>query len=140
MWEKEKILVKILVTIIFSFFPTTSTVSKTESIIYVTFILPSANAFNLDKVKFLSSGKGLKATRLLYNFHQRLVVLTILMRAVTLAKNKILDWSKFKAFADDKIHVNVNEQLKIWFGKGRKGENAGTSIFSYSHHAFKRLL
>ena len=37
-----------------------STLSKTEIIIYVTFILLSANAFNLDHVKFLSSGNGLK--------------------------------------------------------------------------------
>ena len=41
--------------------------------------------------------------------------------------DKILDWSKLKALADDKI--NVNEKLK--FGLGRvgnsmeKGENAG---------------
>ena len=36
-----------------------STLSKTEIIIYVTFILSSANAFILDKVNFLSSGNGL---------------------------------------------------------------------------------
>ena len=54
-----------LITSIFSFshnvflqcFPT---LSKTEIIIYVTSILSSANALNLDKVKFLSSGKGLR--------------------------------------------------------------------------------
>ena len=41
-------------------FPTMlSTLSKTEIIIYVTFILSSAIAFNLDKVKFLSSWIGL---------------------------------------------------------------------------------
>ena len=48
-----------LVTSIFSFPAMFSTLSKTEIIIYVTFILSSANAFNLDKVKFLSSGNGL---------------------------------------------------------------------------------
>ena len=36
-----------------------STVSKTEIIIYVTFILLSANAFNLGKVKFLLSRNDL---------------------------------------------------------------------------------
>ena len=36
-----------------------STLSKREIIIYGTFILSSANAFNSDKVKFLSSGNGL---------------------------------------------------------------------------------
>ena len=48
----------------FSPFPTMfSTLSKTEIIIYVTFILSSANAFNLVKVKFLSSGNGLRFTQ-----------------------------------------------------------------------------
>ena len=43
----------------FSPFPTMfSSLFKTEIIIYVTFILSYANAFNL--VKFLSSGNGLK--------------------------------------------------------------------------------
>ena len=53
--EKEEM----LVTSIFSFSDNVfySTLSKTEIIIYVTFILYSANAFNLDKVNFLSSGK-----------------------------------------------------------------------------------
>ena len=47
----------------FSHFPTMfSTLSNTEIIIYVTFILLSANASNMDKVKFLSSGNGLKAS------------------------------------------------------------------------------
>ena len=48
----------------------------------------------------------------------------------SLPNNKIFDWSKFKAFADDKI--NVNEKLKYVFGRIEnivgKGENA-----SYQH-------
>ena len=47
--------------------------------------------------------------------------------------DKISDWSKFKAFADDKI--NVNEQLKFTLERvGNivgKGENAG-----YQHFLF----
>ena len=43
----------------FLLFPVFSTLSRTEIIIYVIFILLSANALNLDKVKFLSSGNGL---------------------------------------------------------------------------------
>ena len=44
----------------FSPFPTMfSTLSQTELIIHVTFILSSANAFSVDKVKFLSSGNRL---------------------------------------------------------------------------------
>ena len=36
----------------------------------------------------------------------------------SLPNDKILDWSKVKAFADDKR--NVIEKLKFVFGKGRK--------------------
>ena len=56
-----------------------------------------------------------------------------------LPNDKILDWSKFKAFADDKI--NVCEKLK--FGLGRvekivgKGENAVYQHFSFFHNVFK---
>ena len=38
-----------------------STLSKTEMISYVTFILSSANAFNLDHVNFETSENGLIA-------------------------------------------------------------------------------
>ena len=53
--EKEKM----LVTSIFSFSHNVLYSIKTEIIIYNIFILSSAIAFNLDKVKFLSSGNGL---------------------------------------------------------------------------------
>ena len=36
----------------------------------------------------------------------------------TLPNDKILDWSKLKAVADDKS--NVAEKSRIWFGKDRK--------------------
>ena len=51
-----------LVSSIFSFSHPTmfSKLSKAEIIIYVTFILLSANALNLDKFKLLSSVNGLK--------------------------------------------------------------------------------
>ena len=45
-----------------------STLSKTEIIIYVTFILSSANTFNLDKVKSLSFGNGLKDDKILESY------------------------------------------------------------------------
>ena len=54
----------------------------------------------------------------------------------SLSNDKILDWPKLKAFADDKM--NLNEQLKFGFRKVENivgnGENAG------SHNVFKRLL
>ena len=49
----------------------------------------------------------------------------------SLPNNKSLNWSKFKAFADDKINVNVN--LKFDLGRVEniegKGENAGYQHF-----------
>ena len=49
----------------------------------------------------------------------------------SLPNNKFLDWSKFKASADDKI--NVNEKFKFIFGRVEnivgKGENAGYQHF-----------
>ena len=59
----------------------------------------------------------------------------------SLSHNKILDWSKFKAFADDKI--NVNEQLK--FGLERvenvvgKRETAGYHFLLFQQ-CFQRFL
>ena len=62
-----------------------------------------------------------------------------------LPNTKILDCSKLKAFADNKIIMNL--KIEIHFGKGRKvenilgnGKNTGTSIFSFSHNVFKMLL
>ena len=63
-------------------------------------------------------------------------------RVKPLPYDKILDWSKLKAFADDKISVNY----KLKFGLGRveniveKEENAGYQHFPYPHNIFKRLL
>ena len=56
---------------------------------------------------------------------------SLLLAANSLPNDKILDWSKLKAFADDKI--KATEKLK--FGLGRvenivgKGENAGYQHF-----------
>ena len=58
----------------------------------------------------------------------------------SLPKSKILDWSKLKAFADDKI--NVNEVLKIGLGRLEnivgKGENAGNQHFLLFPHCFQK--
>ena len=59
-----------------------------------------------------------------------------------LPDDKILDWSKFKAFADDRL--NVTKMIISVFDKVEnivgKGEIACTSNFSFSHNVFKRLL
>ena len=44
----------------------------------------------------------------------------------SLPNNKFLDWSKLKAFADNKI--KMTEKTKISFGKGRK--HCGLPAFS----------
>ena len=53
-----------------------------------------------------------------------------------------LDWSKLKAFADNKINVNKNlkfvlERIENIVGKG---ENAGYQHFLLSHYVFKRIF
>ena len=56
-----------------------------------------------------------------------------------LPDNKILEWSKLKAFADDKLNVtkmviSVLDRVENIVGKG---EIACTSNFSFSHNVFK---
>ena len=65
LWEKEKM----LVTSIFTFSHCFSTLHKSNFKISVTFILSSANAFDLDKPKVLSFGNEL--TRLLNKFCEK---------------------------------------------------------------------
>ena len=59
-----------------------------------------------------------------------------------LLNDKILEWSKFKAFADDKI--NLTEQLLFVLGRVenivRKGENAGYQHFLLFPQCFHRAL
>ena len=59
----------------------------------------------------------------------------------SLASNKILDWSKLKAFADDRI--NVTGKLKFVLGSAQsimgKGENAGYQHFLLFPQCFQKL-
>ena len=56
--------------------------------------------------------------------------------------DKILDQTKLKPFADDKL--NVTKMIISVFDRVenivRKGEIACTSNFSFSHYVFQRLL
>ena len=59
-----------------------------------------------------------------------------------LTDDKILDQTKLKAFADDKLHatkmiISVFDRVENIVGKG---EIACTSNFSFSHSVFKRLV
>ena len=74
--------------------------------------MSSANAFNLDQSQILLFGEEL-----------------ILVNSVP--NDKILDWTKLKAFADDKLNLPKNlkivlERVEIIVGKG---ENAGYQHF-----------
>ena len=54
----------------------------------------------------------------------------------SLPKDKFLDWTKLKAYADN--NINVTEKLKFVLGRV---ENIGKRRnFSFSHNVFKRLL
>ena len=60
----------------------------------------------------------------------------------SLPDDKIVDWSKLKAFADNKINVaemmiSLPDMIENIVGKG---ENAGYSIFSFSHNVFSKDL
>ena len=59
----------------------------------------------------------------------------------SLPNKKILDWSKLKAFADDKI--NLNEISKIVLGRVEnivgKGENAGYQHFLLFPQYFRKV-
>ena len=79
-----------------------------------------ANAFCYDKSKMFLSCKTLHS----------------------LPNDKISDWSKLKAFADDKLDVvkvmiSLFDRVEFTVGKG---ENLVTSIFSFSHSVFQSLL
>ena len=76
-----------------------------------------------------------------WSFSSRLFRLThVVVLFNCLTNDKILDWSKLKAFADDKI--NVTEKIKFILGRVENivenGENAGNQHFSFSHNVFTR--
>ena len=87
-----------------------------------TFILLSANAFDLNQSRYLSFGKELK--RYLNSS----------------PNNKILGRSKFEALADDKM--NVNEKLNYGLGRVEnivgKGVNAGYQHFLCFSECFQK--
>ena len=84
--------------------------------------MQSAICFNLDQSKILSSGNGLR----LFN---------------SLPNKKILNQSKFKAFADNKI---TDSKTEICVGGKKenivgKGENAGYQHFLFFPKSFQKF-
>ena len=65
-----------------------------------------------------------------------------IVQVLTLPNDKILDWSKFQAFADNKI--NMNESLKIVLGRVEnilgEGENAGNQHFLHLLQCFPKVF
>ena len=63
------------------------------------------------------------------------------MKFNPLPNDKFLDWSKFKAFADNKIITT--QKLKFVLGRTEnivgKGENAGYQHFLLFPHCFQKL-
>ena len=87
--------------------------SKTNFIFSIAINLLSANAFNLEQSKILLFGKELSQIYFnIYTSFQFGPVHNFVTGTVNCLQNdKILDWSKLKAFADDKI--NFLEKLKF---------------------------
>ena len=88
-----------------------------------TFKMSPAICFNLHQSKILSSGSGLMH---LQKVRGRL---TWMATFISFLNKKVLDWSKLKAFADDRI--NVNEKLK--FGLRRVENIVGIENAGYQH-------
>ena len=56
-----------------------------------------------------------------------------------LPDDQISDWSKLKAFADDKLHVTQNIKVVFFRIENIVGKEE-TSIFFFSYNVFKRLF
>ena len=90
-----------------------SALPKPNFSVSVAFILSSANVFNLEKSKYLSSATDLNQV----NHH----------KINSLTNDNILDQSNLKDFADDKINVTYLTNFVLGREKNivGKGENAG---------------
>ena len=77
-------------------------------------------------------------------FHQEIFLCTRVVSTVfnSLPEDIFSDWSKLKAFADDKM--KLAEKLKPVLGRVEnivgKGENAGYQHFFFSYNVFKNPL
>ena len=79
---------------------------------------------------------------LFQSYHGNIYIIHDLSRFNSLPNNKILDWSKFKAFADDKIKfakmiIFVFNTIENIVGKG---ENAGYQHFLLFQQCFQKAF
>ena len=119
---------------------------KEENAVFFFFLatinLSSAYAFNLVQAKILLFGKGLINLNQALTLEEMCKFYKNFQYINPLPDDKILDWSKLKAFADDKLNVtkmiiSVFDRVENIVGKG---EIACKSNLSFSHNVFKRLL
>ena len=87
--------------------------------------------------------RTLQKTGTIFTYHLYIFTKRQNFRLVlNLPNKKIIDWSKLKAFADDKM--SVSEKLKFVLGRKEsfvgKGENFFTSIFSFSHNGYQHFF
>ena len=74
------------------------------------------------------------------SFENHLIMLIFLCMIFNASlNNKFLDWSKLKAFADDKINV-AQMAIFIFETLWESEKMLVTSIFSFSHNVFENLL
>ena len=116
-----------------------STHQKANFNFLFTFTLSSTNALNLDQSKILSFALGLIGFPTIFQvYHFGQYTYTYILNS--LPNKKILDWSKFKTFADNKI--NVAENLKFVLERVEntvgKGDNAGYHHFLLFLQCFQK--
>ena len=125
-WKKEKL----LVTSNFSFSHSVLNPFGDLSAIFMKLKIVICKRFHFGRVQNLSFEKGLNACIIHCIIHCTKHVIN------TLPNDKILDVTKLKAFADDRINV-AQMMIPVFVGLENivgKGENAGYQ------HFFKRLL
>ena len=135
--EKEKM----LVTSIFSFSLNVYYPVKENCAIRAIPILSSAKALNWDKARDLLPGKGFISTNYRFDVTRAPYEGRAFRQGLnSLPHDQLLDWTKLKAFADDKI--NVAEMMNSLSDKSEdiveKGENAGFQHFLHFPRCFQK--
>ena len=97
--------------------------------------LPSANSFSLEESKICRLGKRLTSTH-----HAGMGLLAFHHLLNLYQTTNFLDWSKLKAFADNKINATLLQIFVLgWVGNiVGKGENAGYQHFLLSPQCFQK--
>ena len=91
-------------------------------------------------LQIVSAGSSLRSCQLVKDKHYTKIESICRRQIKSLSNDKISDWSKLKAFADDKI--DVPKKLKFVLGRVEniegKGENAGNQHFLLFPQCFQK--